>query len=196
MRFCSYCGQSVNLRIPDGDNRERHVCEGCGVIHYQNPKIVAGCIPRWQDKVLLCRRAIEPRKGLWTLPAGFMENGETTEQAAQRETHEEACAEVQALSLYTLFNLPNINQVYMFFRAELVAPEYASGIESLDVDLFAEHEIPWNELAFPVVHESLKLYFSDLKAGIFHTYTGDIIRDKGNWLKFSVENVRTSTRTK
>ncbi len=196
MRFCSYCGEGVSLRIPEGDNRERHVCGNCGVIHYQNPKIVAGCIPRWQDKVLLCRRAIEPRKGLWTLPAGFMENGETTEQAARRETHEEACAHVEALSLYTLFNLPNINQVYMFFRAELVAPEYASGSESLEVGLFTEREIPWKELAFPVVHESLRLYFSDLSSGTFHTYTGDIIRDKGNWLKFSVENVRNSTHTK
>lgn len=161
MKFCSQCGGAVSQSIPKGDNRLRHVCGQCATIHYENPRIVAGCLPVWRDQVLLCRRAIEPRRGFWTLPAGFMENGETVEQAAARETQEEACARVQALSLYTLFDLPHINQVYMLFRAELVDLDFAAGEESLEVRLFAEHEIPWGELAFPTIGRTLEYYFAD-----------------------------------
>lgn len=155
MKYCSSCGSAVARRIPSGDNRERFVCDACGTIHYQNPKIVTGCLPVYEDRVLLCRRAIAPRMGLWTLPAGFLENGETSTQGAIRETFEEACANVAVEGLYTVFNLPHISQVYMFFRAALLNLDFAPGWESTDVKLFHEHEIPWDELAFPVDRKSV-----------------------------------------
>ncbi|MGM3388877.1 NUDIX hydrolase [Stutzerimonas stutzeri] len=161
MKFCSQCGGSITELVPAGDNRPRHVCNNCQTIHYQNPRIVAGCLPVWQGQVLLCRRAIEPRRGYWTLPAGFMENGETVRQAAERETLEEACARVTGLQLYTLFDLPHINQVYMFFRAELVDDDYRAGDESLEVQLFDQADVPWSELAFPTVGRTLEYFFAD-----------------------------------
>lgn len=164
------------LRVPAGDTRPRFVCAACKTIHYENPKIVAGCIPEWQDKVLLCRRAIEPRHGLWTLPAGFMENDETTIEAAARETLEEAQARVAISGLYALFNLPHINQVYVMFRAQLLDLNFGPGSESLEVALFDEHEIPWDELAFAVVRETLQLYYADRRQGAFGQYLGDIVR--------------------
>jgi ADP-ribose pyrophosphatase YjhB (NUDIX family) len=167
MKFCSQCGNPVTRMIPAGDNRMRHVCGHCATVHYQNPRIVAGCLPVWRDQVLLCRRAIEPRRGYWTLPAGFMENGETIEQAAARETLEEACARVRDLSLYTLFDLPHISQVYMLFRAELVDLDFAVGEESLEVQLFAESEIPWSELAFPTIGRTLECFFADRRQNLF-----------------------------
>jgi ADP-ribose pyrophosphatase YjhB (NUDIX family) len=136
-------------------------------VHYQNPRIVAGCLPVWKDQVLLCRRAIHPRRGYWTLPAGFMENGETLQQAAERETFEEACARVHNLQLYTLFDLPQINQVYLFFRAELSEAVFSPGEESLQVQLFDEADIPWSELAFPTVGRTLECYFSDRVAEVY-----------------------------
>lgn len=176
MKFCSQCGSAVVLTIPEGDDRERHVCQACKIIHYQNPRIITGTLPAFEDKVLLCKRAIEPRHGLWTLPAGFMENGETTEQGAKRETWEEANANIDIISLYTLFNLPQINQVYFFYRGTLTDLNFGPGTESLDVELFHEHEIPWNELAFPVVTETLKHYFSDLKENHFPFRSQDLVR--------------------
>ncbi|MFZ5957431.1 NUDIX hydrolase [Pseudomonas sp. QL9] len=161
MKFCSQCGASVSLRIPSGDNRPRYVCDSCQTVHYQNPRIVAGCLPVWEGRILLCRRAIAPRQGYWTLPAGFMENGETMEQAAARETLEEACARVSGLQLYTLFDLPHISQLYVFFRAELTDLDFAAGEESLEVQLFDESEIPWSELAFPTVGRTLECYLGD-----------------------------------
>ena len=161
MNFCNQCAHPVSIQIPDGDTKERHVCDACGVIHYQNPKIVAGCIPEWEGQILLCRRGIEPRHGLWTIPAGFMENGETIEQAAARETLEEACAEVEINGLYGVFNITHVNQVYMIFRASLKEKKFASGIESLETELFSENDIPWSEMAFPVVVQSLKRFFND-----------------------------------
>ncbi len=161
MKFCSQCGNAVSQRVPEGDNRERFVCDHCHTIHYQNPNIVAGCVPVWKGQVLLCRRAIEPRMGYWTLPAGFMENGETLEQAACRETDEEACARVTGLALYTLFDLPHINQVHVFFRAELADTDFAVGPESLEVQLFDESDIPWDELAFRTVGRTLECFFAD-----------------------------------
>ena len=161
MNFCSHCGSSVDLQIPEGDHLPRHVCRDCGAIHYQNPKIVAGCIPEWQGRILLCRRSIKPRYGLWTIPAGFMENGETLEQAAKRETDEEACAKVELAGLYALYNLPHVNQVYVIFRGKLVDGSFAPGLESLETALFEESEIPWHEIAFPVVTRTLKRYFDD-----------------------------------
>ncbi|MDE1168186.1 MAG: NUDIX hydrolase [Pseudomonas sp.] len=161
MKFCNQCGNPVDQRIPQGDTRLRYVCGTCEVIHYQNPNIVAGCIPVWGEQVLLCRRAIEPRLGYWTLPAGFMENGETLAQAAARETDEEACARVRDLHLYTLFDLPHISQVHVFFRAQLADIDFAVGEESLEVRLFHQSEIPWAQLAFPTVGRTLECYFAD-----------------------------------
>jgi ADP-ribose pyrophosphatase YjhB (NUDIX family) len=174
MNFCSHCGAPVEMKIPRGDNLPRHVCNHCGQIHYQNPKIVAGCIPEWGDKVLLCKRAIEPRRGLWTLPAGFMENKETTSEAAVRETWEEANARVQPLGLYALFNIPHISQVYLIFRAKMLDTAFGPGDESLEVDLFAEHQIPWGEIAFPVIRETLVRYFKDKSTGHFDLQVDDI----------------------
>ena len=167
MKYCSNCGATVAFRIPPGDSLPRHVCEQCGTIHYQNPKLVVGALAEWEDRVLLCRRAIEPRHGMWTLPAGFMENGETVEQAARRETYEEACARVGELQLYTLFDLPHINQVYMLFRGELADPDFAAGEESLEVRLFDEADIPWSELAFPTIGRTLEYFFADRLTDVY-----------------------------
>ncbi|MFB8829596.1 NUDIX hydrolase [Azotobacter sp. CWF10] len=161
MKFCSQCGSPVSWQTPSGDHRPRFVCSSCSTVHYQNPKIVAGCLPLWRGQVLLCRRAIEPRRGFWTLPGGFMENDETMEQAAVRETLEEACVRVEGLELYTLFDLPHIHQVHVFFRARLVDTNFAAGEESLEVGLFHEAEIPWPELAFPTVGHTLEYFFED-----------------------------------
>jgi len=177
MKFCMACGSQLELKVPLGDNRERHVCITCGEIHYQNPKIVTGCIPVWEDKVLLCKRAIEPRYGLWTVPAGFMENGESTHAGAMRETLEEANARVEIDELYMTVNLPLINQVYMLFMAQLIDLDFSAGEESLDVRLFSENEIPWGELAFPTVEVSLKRFFADRTCGEFTPGMVDIVRD-------------------
>jgi ADP-ribose pyrophosphatase YjhB (NUDIX family) len=175
MKFCSQCASPVAVRIPDGDTLERHVCDACGQIHYQNPKIIAGCIPHWQGQILLCRRAIEPRHGLWTIPAGFMENGETIEQAAMRETYEEACARVEISGLYAIFNIPHVSQVYMIFRAELLDGEFSPGIESLETALFSEKEIPWSDMAFPVVVQSLQRFFADRPGDHFPPFVDTIV---------------------
>lgn len=160
MQYCSNCGESVTSKIPQGDNRERFVCENCSTIHYVNPKLVVGCILTWQRKVLLCKRSIEPRLGFWTLPAGFMENGETTAEGAAREAHEEANATAVGLELFGHYSLPRISQVYVMFLGELKDGYAAAGEESLEVGLFHEREIPWSELAFPVVTESLQQFFA------------------------------------
>lgn len=172
MKFCSACGSPVSYRIPEMDDRLRYICDECGIIHYQNPKVVVGSLPVWQDKVLLCKRAIEPQYGLWTLPAGYMENGESTLSGAERETHEEAGAELINAQLYRLFDIPFINQVYLFYLAEMPTEKHSPGIESLETRLFAEHEIPWKELAFPVIHDVLKEYFADRKNGVFPVRSG------------------------
>jgi len=176
MIYCSNCGARVIRKVPDGDDRSRYVCESCATVHYTNPKIVAGCIPEWRGQLLLCRRAIEPRHGLWTLPAGFMEDGESTEQAAARETWEEARARVENLTLYGVFSIPHISQVYMMFRASLQAEEFAPGPESLEVTLFEKHEIPWDQLAFPVVKLTLEKYCRDTGSNEFGVHVEDIIR--------------------
>ena len=167
MKFCSECGSRVSKKIPQGDDRLRYVCENCGAIHYQNPRIISGCLPTFEDKVLLCKRAIEPRLGFWTLPAGFMENGESTETGALRETWEEARARMTIEQLYTMFSLPHINQVYLLFRGTLSDLDFEPGPESLDVQLFTEQQIPWDEIAFPVMKKTLRHYFSDRQQGDF-----------------------------
>jgi ADP-ribose pyrophosphatase YjhB (NUDIX family) len=176
MKYCHDCGNAVTKRIPDGDNRLRFVCDQCEMIHYQNPRIIAGCLPVFEDKVLLCNRAIEPRRGFWTLPAGFLENGETTADGALRETVEEANANAQIHELYTIFSLPHISQVYMFFRASLLDLDFYAGIESLDVKLFSESEIPWDNLAFPVINETLQHYFNDRKDDTYPVRYSEIVR--------------------
>jgi ADP-ribose pyrophosphatase YjhB (NUDIX family) len=174
MKYCSLCGALVELRIPPDDNRERHVCISCGEIHYQNPKLIVGAIPEWEDKILLCRRAIEPRHGLWTLPAGFMENGETTAEAAIRETLEEANARIAIGDLYSMYSLPYINQVHLLFRAKLLDLDFGPGQESLEVKLFSETEIPWDEIAFRPVRYSIEHYFTERKNGKFSFHIGEL----------------------
>jgi ADP-ribose pyrophosphatase YjhB (NUDIX family) len=166
------------------------VCPACGAIHYQNPKVVVGTIPEWEGKVLLCRRAIEPRYGLWTLPAGFLENDETTIEGAARETLEEASARVEVASLYALFNLPHVNQIYVMFRARLLDLQYGPGPESLEVTLYDESDIPWEQLAFPVIHQTLRLYYADRRSGQFGTHTGDIVRIAGDVRAYATRLLR------
>ncbi len=176
MKFCPECGAPVELRLPPDDNRERHICTACATIHYHNPKMIVGAIPEWEDgRILLCRRAIEPRHGLWTLPAGFMENGETTPEAAARETLEEANAQVKIGDLYSLYNIPYINQVYLLFRAQLLNLDFSPGVESLEVELFTESDIPWDQLAFRAVSLTLKDYFADRQAGRYQMHIGDLL---------------------
>ena len=164
----------MQLQIPAGDNRPRHICAACGAIHYENPKMVVGCIPEWDNKILLCRRAIEPKYGLWTLPAGFMENGETTGEGAARETLEEAGARVDLLGLYSMISLPDINQVYLVYRARLLHLDFMPGEESLEARLFSEDEIPWNEIAFRTIQLTLQRYFADRKTGTYRLYESQI----------------------
>ena len=186
MKYCADCGAQTEIRVPEGDNRPRAICTACETIHYENPKIVAGCIPEWQGRILLCRRSIEPRAGLWTLPAGFMENDETSPAAAAREALEEANARVGIDALYTLFNLPHINQVYLMFRARLLDLGFSPGYESLEVALYEERDLPWDEMAFPVVKESLRLYLEDRRQGRFPVHTGDIVRLNGEPRRYRI----------
>ncbi|EKS08463.1 NUDIX hydrolase [Leptospira santarosai] len=158
MKYCSSCGSSVVYKIPEGDNRSRYVCDNCGTIHYQNPKIVVGSIPVWENRILLCKRAIEPRKGYWTLPAGFLENRETVEEGAVRETREEANAEIRIVGLQSVYSIPHISQIYMFFLADLVDGKFSVSSESEEVKLFSLNEIPWEELAFSSVQFALREY--------------------------------------
>lgn len=175
MKYCSHCGSPQLVhKIPPGDTLARFICQNCQTIHYQNPKIVAGSLPEWEDKILLCRRAIEPRYGLWTLPAGFMENHESLEQAAMRETWEEANAQIEKLNLYVVISLPHISQVYIMFRAQLQDLEFSPGSESLAVELFGQDEIPWKQLAFPVIHRTLTSYFQDRMSGHFPVHVTDL----------------------
>lgn len=174
INYCSCCGAPVTHTVPDGDTVARHVCPACGTIHYQNPKMVIGCIAEWEGRVLLCRRAIEPRLGLWTLPAGFMENSETTAEAAARETREEACAEVAIDRLFALVNVPHIHQVHMFYTARLIDGQFGVGTESLESSLFLEAEIPWDALAFRSVSFALKAWLDDRRRGEFGLHSIDL----------------------
>lgn len=176
MKFCSHCGAPVATRVPPGDTLPRQVCDACGTIHYQNPRMVVGCIPEWEDRILLCRRSIEPRHGMWTVPAGYMENGETTFQGAIRETLEEANARVEIGPLYALYNIPHINQVYLLFRARLLDLDFHAGAETLEVRLMDESAIPWDEIAFASVRNTLQHYFEDRRAGGFPFHMGTIER--------------------
>jgi ADP-ribose pyrophosphatase YjhB (NUDIX family) len=180
MKFCSLCGNTVTLRTPADDDRLRYICDACGHVHYQNPCIVVCALPSYEDKVLLCKRAIEPRSGLWTLPGGFMENGESTLETARRETFEEATASVEVLDLYAIYHIIHINQVHMFYRAILREPRFAAGKESLDVRLFREDEVPWAEMAFPAVANTLQHYFRDRPTGHFPLRLADVVVSANN----------------
>jgi ADP-ribose pyrophosphatase YjhB (NUDIX family) len=174
-RYCSVCGKSIARRVPPGDNRERDCCDECGTVHYVNPRPVIGTIPVWGDQVLLCKRAIEPRYGKWTLPAGFMEIGETTAEGAIRETAEEAGARIELGPLFSMVDVPHVEQVHLFFRARLLDLDFAPGLESLEVRLFLEREIPWDDLAFRTVSATLRWFFEDRARGVFSTHS-DAIR--------------------
>ncbi|MDR0529386.1 MAG: NUDIX hydrolase [Zoogloeaceae bacterium] len=170
MRFCNQCGKTVEYRIPEGESLPRAVCGGCGYIQYENPRLILGAVAEWEGRLLLCRRAIEPRAGLWTLPAGFMENGESSLDAALRETREEARAELLEARLFALMDVPGVNQVHVFYRARLADGRHAPGEESLETMLAAEAEIPWSALAFRTTRRCLELYLEDRRRGVFQTH--------------------------
>ncbi|HEY8539043.1 MAG TPA: NUDIX hydrolase [Steroidobacteraceae bacterium] len=174
MKFCSNCGHAVTTKIPAGDHLPRFVCEACGSIHYENPRIIAGCIPEWQGKILLCRRAIEPRRGYWTVPAGFMENGEAVQDAAAREAQEEALADVEIGSLVSIINVIQARQVHIIFRARLRNGEFGVGPESLEVGLYDEQDIPWSDIAFLSVEFALRRYLEDRRTRQERTHFRDI----------------------
>ncbi len=173
MNFCPQCGSpDLQRTVPEGDNRPRIVCSDCRTIHYQNPKIVTGCLPVWEDRVLLCRRAIEPAYGLWNVPSGYLENGESVLEGARREVREEAAAEVDVDYLISLYNIERINQVYLQFVGKLVDGAFGIGPESLDTALFNEQEIPWQEIAFTSSAFTLRRYFDNRRAGVHRLHRG------------------------
>jgi len=178
INFCSACGSNVDQKIPEGETLLRAVCPACQTIHYQNPKILAGTIPEWENKILLCRRAIEPRVGLWTFPSGYMESGESTEDAAARETLEEAHANVNIHTLFGIFSLAHASQVYVVYRARLQNLDFKPGPESLEVQLVPLQDIPWDQLAFPVIHECLRRYVKDIQDAITQTHSAIIPPNK------------------
>ena len=174
MKFCPNCASPLGRRVPPGDSLPRYLCDACGSIHYQNPRLVVGTLPEWEGKVLLCRRAIEPRYGYWTLPAGFMENDETTGEAAARETLEEAGARVELGSPFSMISVPRVNQVHLFYRARLLHLDFKPGVESIEVALYKEAEVPWPEIAFRTVGATLKHWFADRARGAFGFHAEDI----------------------
>jgi len=174
IKHCRSCGAAVEYLVPDDDNRPRAVCPTCGTIHYENPLNVVGTVPVFGDRVLLCRRNIEPRYGKWTLPAGFMELGETVEQGAIRETIEESGAHIETEGLFSLLNVVRVGQVHFFYRARLVDAHVDPGPETIEAQLFTEDEIPWDEIAFRTVETTLRLYFQDRKSGAFTLHCADI----------------------
>ena len=176
VKYCADCGSPVVFRTPSGDDRPRYLCESCGTVHYQNPKMVVGCIPLWRNKVLFCRRAIEPRYGKWTVPAGFLEIGETVAEGAARETREEARAEITDLKPYFMYDLTFIGQVYFMFIGNVAGGICGVGEESLEVRFFRKTEIPWDDIAFPVIWKCLKLFVADSGKGEFPFHTGAMRR--------------------
>lgn len=175
VKYCCSCAAPVSLKIPPGDSLPRYVCDACGAIHYRNPRLVVGTLPVWENEVLLCRRAIEPRHGYWTLPAGFMENQETVPEAALRETREEACARVALDDMYTMISVPHISQVHVIFRARLLDLDFAAGGETLEVALFDEADIPWDLIAFRTVAMTLRHFFADRARGNFGMHIDAVV---------------------
>jgi ADP-ribose pyrophosphatase YjhB (NUDIX family) len=174
LKYCSNCAAPVARRVPPGDTLPRWVCDQCGDIHYENPRLVVGSIPEYEGRLLLCRRAIEPRYGYWTLPAGFMENDETAGQAALRETLEEAGARIELDAPFSMISVPHVNQVHLFYRARLLELQFKPGEETLDVALYEEAAVPWKELAFRTVGLTLKRWFEDRKRGAFGFHAEDL----------------------
>lgn len=175
IKHCKNCGQAVVYQLPaDGDVRERAICSACQTVHYENPLNVVGTIPVWGDKVLLCKRNIEPRYGLWTLPAGFMELNETVAEGAARETVEEAGAQFEMGEFFSLVNVPRVGQVHLFYHARLLSDQFEPGYETIEARLFTEDEIPWEEMAFRTVSETLERFFADRRGGAFATHIFDI----------------------
>lgn len=173
MNFCSHCGFSqLRFTVPPGDNRARYVCQTCETVHYTNPKIVAGCLPVWEDKVLLAKRAIEPRRGYWNIPAGYLENKESAEAGALREVWEETQAKVTIEDVLAIYSIPRISQIYILFRGPMLTPDFGIGSESMEVKLFTEAEIPWRDIAFYSSKFALKHFFSDRKLGVHQTHIG------------------------
>ncbi len=164
INFCSQCGDSMIQRIPDDDDHVRAVCSQCDHVHYENPKMVVGTLPVLGDKVLMCRRNIEPRKGKWTLPAGYLENGESVQDGAARETLEETRAQVRLMGPYRMFNILFVDQIYVMFRAQLLTEDFGPTSESSEVCLFTEQDMPWDEIAFEVIFQTLKDFFQDRAA--------------------------------
>jgi ADP-ribose pyrophosphatase YjhB (NUDIX family) len=175
IQHCRVCGAAAEYRIPRDDNRERATCTACGEIHYENPINVVGTLPVWGDQVLLCRRNIEPRYGFWTLPAGFLELGESTSEGALRETDEEAGARIELQGLYTVLNVVRVGQVHLYYRARMLDTRLAPGPETIEARLFREDEVPWDQLAFRTVRQTLEHFFADRRdGGIFPVHAGDI----------------------
>ena len=175
IKHCRACGTAVTYRVPDdGDTRTRAVCPACATIHYENPLNVVGTVPVLGDRVLLCKRNIEPRWGKWTLPAGFMELGESTAQGAARETDEEAGAQFELGELFTLLNVIRVGQVHLFYQARLLSDTFNPGTETLEARLFKEDEIPWDDIAFRTVHITLERFFEDRRRGVFSFHHVDI----------------------
>jgi ADP-ribose pyrophosphatase YjhB (NUDIX family) len=176
IKHCRNCGTAVVYRVPDdGDTKERAVCPACHTIHYENPLNVVGTVPVLGDRVLLCKRNIEPRWGKWTLPAGFMELGETTAQGAARETDEEAGAQFEMDGLFTVMSVPRVGQVHLFYRARLLSDQFNPGTKRIEARLFTEEDIPWEDIAFRTVKETLEHYFADRRAAAFVLHTLDIV---------------------
>lgn len=174
IRHCKLCGGAVLYSVPADDNRERATCTVCANIHYENPINVVGTVPAWGDQVLLCRRNIEPRYGFWTLPAGFLEMGETTAQGAVRETIEEAGANIELQDLFTVLNVVRVGQLHLYYRARLLDTRFAPGPETIEAQLFREDQVPWEQLAFRTVRETLERYFEDHRKGAYSIHCGDI----------------------
>lgn len=176
IKHCKNCGTAVVYRLPDdGDTKERAVCPACHTVHYENPLNVVGTVPHWGDQVLLCKRNIEPRWGKWTLPAGFMELNETVAEGAARETLEEAGAQFEMQDLFSLVNVPRVGQVHLFYRARLLSDSFDPGFETIEARLFTEAEIPWDEIAFRTVKETLERYFTDRRAGHYAFHVIDVL---------------------
>ena len=176
MNFCSNCGTRVTLKVPEGDFLPRHVCDNCGTIHYQNPKLVVGSVPEYQGRILICKRGIEPRLGFWTIPAGFMENDETLEAGAAREAKEEARIDVEIGSLLLLANVTHARQVHVFFRSRMLTPDFGVTHESLEVRLVDERDIPWDDLAFPSTEAALRAFVEDRAAGVERHHVAEMKR--------------------
>jgi ADP-ribose pyrophosphatase YjhB (NUDIX family) len=173
VKYCSNCANSLDFRLPEGDHLPRFMCDQCGMIHYQNPRVIVGCLCTWEDKVLLCKRAIEPRSGYWNIPAGFMENGETIENGAMREAYEEAGVNCDLIGLHSVFTIPRVNQVHVHFLTRMTSPDFFTTPESSEVVLFDEEDIPWEELAFASSVFSLKKYFDDRRQGYHQPHLGN-----------------------